>query len=243
MTCNNQMSNTVYNILANLDPFTQLEIINKLDNNTKFHMLLCDTFAKCRKYVNNIIVPEWFTDDDLIKFPYIKYLSCGNNQNITDLGIQSLSNLILLFCVSNRNITDVGLSKLINLTTFSCGCSRGITNLGIKNLSNLETLDCSENTNLSNECLINLTNLKRLECGSNINFTNEGISNLTNLEILDIGHNNNFTDEKICQMPKLKSLYHFSHKISKVSDMLHIIYTNLSCMLLCGGIGGLKYST
>ena len=71
-------------------------------------------------------------------------LNLYGNENITDEGIQNLTNIqnLNLYGYGNEkeHITDKGIKNLTNIHTLELGNNKKITNEGIKNLIKINTL-------------------------------------------------------------------------------------------------------
>jgi Leucine-rich repeat (LRR) protein len=115
----------------------------------------------------------------------IKWLNVyeSNIANLT--GIESFTNLQVLYCFSNQ-LTSLNVSGLTNLQRLDCQNNQ-LTNLNVSGLTNLRYLACSNNL-LPSLNMSSLTNLQGLNCSYN-QLTSLDVSGLTNLLSLDCSYN------------------------------------------------------
>ena len=164
-------------IITYLDNAVYLRLVNKrLNEKYKYEVKFLITKKNILKVPCNFIIIELqlskeIKDEDIIK------------------NIKKLKNVKTLKCGDNDNLTDEGINKL-PLTTLDCGENKKFTDEGIKGLP-LTTLDCGENEKFTDEGIKGLP-LTTLKCRCNRNFTDEGIKGLP-LTTLDCGKNNRIT--------------------------------------------------
>jgi hypothetical protein len=104
----------------------------------------------------------------------------GEDVNITNYGIEHMTNLRFLNISHNDNITDDVLINFPNLHSLDISNTCSITNRGIQMLPCLMNLDISNTCIINNEGLCHF-NLEILKTEFNSNITNKGIKHMTNL--------------------------------------------------------------
>jgi hypothetical protein len=167
-----------------------------------------------------------YKDIDLYNIPNLKYLLCGNNNNITDKGISHLTNLIKLQCHTNDKITDLSIFKLKKLKYLSLDSNHNIK-YSVNNLSNLTYLNC--NSYIYENNINKLSNLKSLIIEDNINITDNLFNNFNKLQTL-ICNITILTDNCFQYISNLKYLECgiSSFSISHISNLIFLHTLKLS---------------
>jgi hypothetical protein len=154
--------------------------------NNKFNEFVKENSIKKFKY-NCSKHRDKITDEFLLTMPYLEVLDlncekCGNCcrycPNITDHGIQHLTQLRKLNCWNCPNITDLGIKHLTMLTILYCHNCPNVSDDGIKYLTHLTELYCGNCPNITDNSIQNLTRLTKLQCNLCPKITNNGIQNL-----------------------------------------------------------------
>jgi hypothetical protein len=160
--------------------------------------------------------PDHFGDNELAQLvamlpdsgAHITQLNLSRCKNITDAGLQHLSNLTALQdldLAGCENITDAGLQHLSNLTA----------------LEELDLFECDNITGAGFLALNNLTALKWLNLNSCENITDEGLqhlSNLTALEALYLFPCYNITDAGLLALKNLTALRSLNLNSCDITD-------------------------
>lgn len=142
----------------------------------------------------------------------IKYLDIVN-ANISSLeGIESFTNLELLYCPNNQ-ITSLNVSMLPNLRFIECQQNQ-LTNLNVTGLTNVTNMLCFNNqlTSLNVSAMVNL---KKLYCENN-QITGLDLSGLTNLETVTC-NNNQIPSLNVSGSTNLKTLNCNVNQISSLN--------------------------
>lgn len=166
-------------------------------------------------YIREYYAKKEDTDEYMYIFKNLKKLFLTNNKYITNDGLKHMYHLEELTCGVNNNLTDIILIHLKNtLKILRVANNTSFTDNGIRDSSLIE-LHCGINMHFSDNGIKNLK-LKRLSCGFNSSFTNDGIR-YSNLEYLSCGFNENFTNDVIHLLPlkKLKCGWNFNIWIKK----------------------------
>lgn len=147
------------------------------------------------------------TDAGLQHVPNLICLTLIGNSQITDQALKQLAELRTLNLRGyNRNITNEGLQTLTNLRCLKLWINSTITDDGILNLTNLRHLQLAYDRFVTDKVLENLPNLTHLDLTANKKIIGEVFTNLHNLTHLDLSGNGRITDATVKDLTRLTSL-------------------------------------
>jgi hypothetical protein len=157
-----------------------------------------------------------FDDQTLMRFTKLTRLQLTTSSTIFDIrdsdaeisdrGLQALTNLTQLNLDFNFDVTDAGVRPLTNLARLSLRNCNTITEAGIAGTcTNLRTLILEANHRITDRFVMKCTNLSTLVLNSSI-ISNAGISELTNLTVLSISRDLIITNAGLSKLTALVSI-------------------------------------
>lgn len=139
----------------------------------------CQTIELIRTNINN---------ESLKYFINCKELYIGYNENITDEGLQYISEYckkLIMLDIRGTNITDNGVFLMSHLECLLLNDNKQITDISVKSLVNCKSLGLSK-TSISDESVKQLINCYYLNI-SRTKITNDGVMSFIKCKILTCG--------------------------------------------------------
>ena len=179
------------------------EALNARQTSARMQLLI-DTFVLGS--VTTLFVDDGITDAIMPLFIRLKTLSLGEQSQVTNEGLRSLTRLEKLMLIKNTKITDADLSVLTQLKSLDLTENDVIDGDSFWDLGNLESLVLARNKKVHSGNLIPLNSLRMVNLDGNDLIRGALLLLRSNLEELSLDMNFKVTADELKQLTQLKAL-------------------------------------